>query len=84
MYRYLQLAVREREFVRCDYDGSGVLTPHEFAMHLLSFAPAASQAQFTDRAHSLKSVSHISAPITREDFNLFAELLLHLEDLQVT
>lgn len=82
----MQLAVREREFARCDYDGSGVLSAHEFAMYLLSFAPAKSQDEFARRADALKADGggdKSAQVITKEDFYTFCELLQHLDDLQV-
>jgi hypothetical protein len=79
-----QLAVREREFARCDYDGSGALSPHEFAMYLLSFAPAEHQKEFSARAEALKSRKVTAAQqISKSDFFTFSELLQHLDDLQV-
>lgn len=81
----LQYAVREREFARSDYDGSadGKLSPYEFAMYLLSFAPKGSQEEFMSRAKALKISGSSDDVITKEDFFTFAELLLRLDDLQV-
>lgn len=78
-----QLAVREHEFARCDYDGSGALSPHEFAMHLLSFAPADRLDAFAVRADNLKDADKRFPPIGKSDFFTFSELLLHLGELQV-
>ena len=75
-----QTAVRDREFARCDVDGNGVLSPYEFGMHLLSYAPKGKTDEFVARAEGLRGAA---GGITKQDFFGFTQLLLHLPELQV-
>lgn len=77
----LQGAIRAREFRAWDKSNTGYLSPFEFAMFLVSYAPAHMMEALLDRAE--KRVKQMDGCVSLAEYVAFHDTLQHLDEMEV-